>query len=269
MKRRTPLVQLPPVALAARARRPAAAPGRALRAWASTAARPRRSPRCSTSSSGVGAPRPTAGPATRTPSAPRAAVDALLDVADEAIAARGHRRRASSPTAVLAVAGTDTDAIARTCARRAREDWIVVNDVVGAWATATGGAARASAAISGTGSNVFGVGPDGRAWRAGGWGHLLGDEGTGYWLGRAVDQGRAARPRRLGPADRAERRGVEFFDVAERRGAARRSSTPSRSPRARSRRSRSRPRSSPRAATPSRASSTSAARASSAAQIAS
>ncbi len=40
--------------------------------------------------------------------------------------------------------------------------------------------------ISGTGSNVFGVGQVGaeiRSWRAGGWGHLLGDEGSGYWLG--------------------------------------------------------------------------------------
>ncbi|HEX5853796.1 MAG TPA: BadF/BadG/BcrA/BcrD ATPase family protein, partial [Solirubrobacteraceae bacterium] len=35
----------------------------------------------------------------------------------------------------------------------------------------------------GTGSNVFGVGADGRTWRAGGWGHVLGDEGSGYWLG--------------------------------------------------------------------------------------
>ena len=43
-----------------------------------------------------------------------------------------------------------------------------------------------SALISGTGSNVFGVGGgegDTPPWRAGGWGHLLGDEGSGYWLG--------------------------------------------------------------------------------------
>jgi N-acetylglucosamine kinase-like BadF-type ATPase len=62
------------------------------------------------------------------------------------------------------------------------EAWIVINDVVGAWATVTG-AGPGVAAISGTGSNVFGMGPDGRAWRAGGWGHVLGDEGSGYWLG--------------------------------------------------------------------------------------
>jgi N-acetylglucosamine kinase-like BadF-type ATPase len=36
--------------------------------------------------------------------------------------------------------------------------------------------------IAGTGSNVFGVGPGSRSWRAGGWGQLLGDEGSGYWL---------------------------------------------------------------------------------------
>lgn len=59
---------------------------------------------------------------------------------------------------------------------------VVVNDVVAAWAAATA-CAPGIGAISGTGSNVFGVGPDGRAWRAGGWGHLLGDEGSGWWLG--------------------------------------------------------------------------------------
>lgn len=40
------------------------------------------------------------------------------------------------------------------------------------------------AIIAGTGSVAIGVGPDGTTVRAGGWGHLLGDEGSGYWLGR-------------------------------------------------------------------------------------
>jgi N-acetylglucosamine kinase-like BadF-type ATPase len=30
---------------------------------------------------------------------------------------------------------------------------------------------------------VFGVDAAGRSWRTGGWGHVLGDEGSGYWLG--------------------------------------------------------------------------------------
>ena len=40
--------------------------------------------------------------------------------------------------------------------------------------------------IAGTGSAAWGRGPDGRTMRAGGWGHILGDEGSGYALGRAA-----------------------------------------------------------------------------------
>jgi N-acetylglucosamine kinase-like BadF-type ATPase len=111
----------------------------------------------------------------------RAAVDALLETADRAIKRAGIER-GDLAAAVLAIAGTDTDAIAAQVRAATTGGWIVVNDVVGAWATATG-AGPGLATISGTGSNVFGVGPDGRAWRAGGWGHLLGDEGSGYWFG--------------------------------------------------------------------------------------
>jgi len=38
--------------------------------------------------------------------------------------------------------------------------------------------------ISGTGSAAYGRTTDGRAWQAGGWGWLLGDPGSGYWLGQ-------------------------------------------------------------------------------------
>lgn len=37
--------------------------------------------------------------------------------------------------------------------------------------------------IAGTGSNVIGRGADGGLHRAGGWGPVLGDEGSGYWIG--------------------------------------------------------------------------------------
>jgi len=42
------------------------------------------------------------------------------------------------------------------------------------------------ALISGTGSIVYGRAPDGRMARADGWGHLLGDEGSGYAIGLAA-----------------------------------------------------------------------------------
>lgn len=38
-------------------------------------------------------------------------------------------------------------------------------------------------AISGTGSNTYGITKSGHIYRVGGWGHLLGDEGSGYQIG--------------------------------------------------------------------------------------
>ena len=38
--------------------------------------------------------------------------------------------------------------------------------------------------VSGTGSIAFGRGPDGTFARCGGWGPLIGDEGSGAWIGR-------------------------------------------------------------------------------------
>jgi len=57
----------------------------------------------------------------------------------------------------------------------------VVNDVVAAWAAGSLGA-PSIVVISGTGSNALGVDAHGACWRAGGWGHLVGDEGSAYWV---------------------------------------------------------------------------------------
>lgn len=43
-------------------------------------------------------------------------------------------------------------------------------------------------AISGTGSIIYGITPEGEVNRAGGWGHLLGDEGSGYRIGQRTLQ---------------------------------------------------------------------------------
>ena len=40
------------------------------------------------------------------------------------------------------------------------------------------------ALIAGTGSVAWGLAPNGTEARCGGWGYLLGDEGSGYWVGR-------------------------------------------------------------------------------------
>ena len=153
------------------------------------------------------------GPSNEDAVGPEKALGALLGAADQAIAEAGIER-GELGSAVLAIAGTSTDSIAANL-RRSRDDgWIVVNDVVGAWATVNAGG-PAVAAIAGTGSNVFGVGADGSSWRTGGWGHLLGDEGSGYWLGtesiRAALRDRDA----SGPPTRLGEIACAFFEVAD------------------------------------------------------
>lgn len=77
----------------------------------------------------------------------------------------------------------------------------VVHD--GALLLAAAGLDAGITLISGTGSLAWGVTPDGRAHRAGGWGYLLGDEGSGYGVARAAvrhvlrRRDRAAAPDRL------------------------------------------------------------------------
>ena len=151
------------------------------------------------------------GPSNEDAVGAKSAVRALLEAADEAIERAGIAQEELG-AAVLAVAGIDTSAIAKQLRSARNEAWIVVNDVVGAWATATG-ARPGIGAISGTGSNVLGLGADGRVWRVGGWGHLLGDEGSGYWLG--IESIKAAlRDREAsGPETALTAAAPAFFDV--------------------------------------------------------
>ncbi len=151
------------------------------------------------------------GPSNEDAVGARAAVDALLGAADSAMRSAGIDG-GQLTTAVIAVAGTNTDSIAGHVRAARTEAWIVVNDVVGAWATATGGGPGV-AVISGTGSNVFGVGPDGRAWRAGGWGHVLGDEGSGYWLGVQSIKAALRDRESSGPPTGLSEAAMEFFDA--------------------------------------------------------
>src|SRR5262245_17313898 len=90
----------------------------------------------------------------------------------------------------LGIAGVDRpeDAAAvQSIMRRSgpRRRTPVVNDALVAL-VAGAGDQPGVVVISGTGSIAYGRDGAGHASRAGGWGYLLGDEGGGFWIGRAA-----------------------------------------------------------------------------------
>jgi glucosamine kinase len=66
---------------------------------------------------------------------------------------------------------------------------------------AAGRASTGVAVIAGTGSAAWGKNAAGEEARAGGWGYLLGDEGSGYWLGREAVRHSLRRMNQGLPAD--------------------------------------------------------------------
>lgn len=93
------------------------------------------------------------------------------------------------PAAIcLGMAGVDragdatvVDAIMRRIGYKAKV--LVTNDALVAL-VAGAGLGPGVVIIAGTGSIAYGKNADDEAVRAGGWGYVLGDEGSGYWLGR-------------------------------------------------------------------------------------
>jgi N-acetylglucosamine kinase-like BadF-type ATPase len=93
------------------------------------------------------------------------------------------------PAAVcLGIAGVDREDEARTVRAIMRRIGhksriVVVNDALVALVAGAGNA-PGIVIIAGTGSIVYGRNARFEAARAGGWGHIIGDEGSGYWIGR-------------------------------------------------------------------------------------
>jgi N-acetylglucosamine kinase len=125
-----------------------------------------------------------------------------------------------SPAAIcLGVAGVDrrdeartVGAIMRRIARHSRV--LVVNDALIALVAGAGDAAGILL-NAGTGSIAYGRNASGEAARAGGWGHMIGDEGSGYWIGREALAAvmRAADGR--GPSTRLTPEMLAHFQVAD------------------------------------------------------
>ncbi len=94
-----------------------------------------------------------------------------------------------TPAAIcLGIAGVDRDDEARTVRAIMRRIGhksrvLVVNDALIAL-VAGAKDAPGIVIIAGTGSIVYGRNAGGQAARAGGWGHMIGDEGSGYWISR-------------------------------------------------------------------------------------
>jgi N-acetylglucosamine kinase-like BadF-type ATPase len=110
----------------------------------------------------------------------------LHGVMDAALANRDVR-----PTAIcLGIAGVDRPADAKTVGNIMRRigshaKTLVVNDAVVAL-QAGAGEGPGVVLIAGTGSIAYGRNTASQAARSGGWGYLLGDEGGGFWIGRAA-----------------------------------------------------------------------------------
>ncbi|MEA5453323.1 BadF/BadG/BcrA/BcrD ATPase family protein [Sinomonas sp. JGH33] len=94
---------------------------------------------------------------------------------------------ADAATVYVGAGGIDTEADADALAQLIRPhaphaEITVVHD--SRLLLAAGRARTGVAVIAGTGTAAWGTNDDGEEARAGGWGYLLGDEGSGYWLAR-------------------------------------------------------------------------------------
>jgi N-acetylglucosamine kinase-like BadF-type ATPase len=110
----------------------------------------------------------------------------------EATASAKHDARLSTariPRAVLSIAGSANQQLKDYFIQAARETALaervaIVSDVLPVLAAGTPNCSGV-ALISGTGSVAFARAAAGRSSLCGGWGYLLGDEGSGYAIGRA------------------------------------------------------------------------------------
>jgi N-acetylglucosamine kinase-like BadF-type ATPase len=142
----------------------------------------------------------------------------LHEVMEEAIG-----NRAIVPAAIcLGIAGVDrpddsavVDGIMRRIGYKARV--VVVNDALVALEAGAPGQAGV-VVISGTGSISYGRDGRGQAARSGGWGYVLGDEGSGYWIGRAALRAVLREADRRGPATLLSGMLLKHFGVRQAQG---------------------------------------------------
>jgi N-acetylglucosamine kinase-like BadF-type ATPase len=142
----------------------------------------------------------------------------LHDVMEEALG-----QRDIVPAAIcLGIAGVDRpddSAIVRGIMKRIgyKARVLIVNDALVALEAGAPGQPGV-VVISGTGSICYGRNARGEAARSGGWGYVLGDEGSGYWIGRAALRAVLREADRRGPQTALSRLLLEHFGVTQAQG---------------------------------------------------
>jgi len=137
----------------------------------------------------------------------------LHDVMDRAMAGR----RQIPDAVCLGIAGVDRPddtAVIEGIMRRIgyKMPALVVNDALIALVAAVG-EAPGIVIVCGTGSICYGRNADGRAARSGGWGYVIGDEGSGYWIGRRALAAVARHADGRGPATSLTGAALSHFGV--------------------------------------------------------
>jgi N-acetylglucosamine kinase-like BadF-type ATPase len=128
-----------------------------------------------------------------------------------------------TPAAIcLGIAGVDRPddaqvvrAIMRRIGYKARV--LIVNDALVALEAGAPGEPGV-VIISGTGSIAYGRNASGEAARSGGWGYVLGDEGSGYWIGRAALRAVLREADQRGPRTALTPMLLAHFQVAQAQG---------------------------------------------------
>jgi N-acetylglucosamine kinase-like BadF-type ATPase len=139
----------------------------------------------------------------------------LHEIMEQALDGHGER-----PAAVcVGIAGVDRQDDARTVAALMRRishgsRVLVVNDALIAL-VAGAGSGPGIVVVAGTGSIAYGRNSNGHAARAGGWGHLIGDEGSGYWIGSRALTAVVRDADGRGPHTRLTSDVLAFFGVAD------------------------------------------------------
>src|SRR5688572_20021536 len=122
------------------------------------------------------------------------------------------------PSAIcLGIAGVDRaadEAVVRSIMSRIgyKARILIVNDALIALQAGIGDA-PGIVIVSGTGSIAYGRNSDGEASRGGGWGYVLGDEGSGYWIGRLALRAVVRHADGRGPATTLTPRLLSHFGV--------------------------------------------------------